>query len=106
MCGSLISGGISVYILKLYVDARRFVGRCTKRLGTKAAFASKPVCIQRKKEKDDEDHKKISVARDVHESWKNMKCTCVFVGHGLRSASFVLGVAKKSEVPICSSGHP
>ena len=27
------------------------MGRCTKRLGTKAAFASKPVCIQRKKEK-------------------------------------------------------
>ena len=38
--------------VKLVVDARRFVGRCTKRLGTKAAFASKPVCIQRKKEKD------------------------------------------------------
>ena len=28
---------------------------------------------------------------------------CVFVGHGLRSTSFVLGVAKKSEVPICSA---
>ena len=28
---------------------------------------------------------------------------CVFVGHGLRSTSFVLGVAKKSEFPICSA---
>ena len=28
------------------------MGRCTKRLGRKAAFASKPVCIQRKEEKD------------------------------------------------------
>ena len=28
---------------------------------------------------------------------------CVFVGHGPRSTSFVLGVAKKSEVPICSA---
>ena len=27
----------------------------------------------------------------------------VFVGHGLGSTSFVLGVAKKSEVPICSA---
>ena len=28
---------------------------------------------------------------------------CVFVGHGLRSTSFVLGFAKKSKVPICSA---
>ena len=28
---------------------------------------------------------------------------CVFVGHGLRSTSFFHGVAKKSEVPICSA---
>ena len=39
-------------ILKLDVDAGRFVGNCTKRLGTDAAFASKPVYIHRKKEKD------------------------------------------------------
>ena len=55
---------------------------CTKRLGTKAAFVSKPVCIQRKKEKGkkqwEEDHKKISVARDVHESWKKINCVCVY----------------------------
>ena len=55
---------------------------CTKLLGTKAAFVSKPVCIQRKKEKCkkqwDEDHKSISVARDVHESWKKIKCVCVY----------------------------
>ena len=39
-------------IVKLDVDAGRFVGRFTKRLGSTAAFASKPVCIQRKKERD------------------------------------------------------
>ena len=36
--------------------------------------------------------------------WKleeNKVYECVFVGHGLRSTSFVLGVGKKSEVPIC-----
>ena len=43
------------------------------------------------------------MASDVHESWKNIKCMCVFVGHGLRSTSFVLAVATKSEVPICSA---
>ena len=31
---------------------KMFVGRFTKRLGSKAAFALKPVCILRKKEKD------------------------------------------------------
>ena len=65
------------------VDAGGFVGRFTKRLGSKAAFALKPVRIQRKKEKDkkkqwDEDHKRISVARHVHETWKNIKCMCVY----------------------------
>ena len=40
------------FLEKLDVDARRSVGRCTKRLGTKAAFALKPVCIQRKKENE------------------------------------------------------
>ena len=70
-------------MVKLDVDAERFVGRFTKRLGSKAAFASKPVCIRRKKEKDkkkqwDEDRKRISVARDVHESWKNTECMCVY----------------------------
>ena len=33
----------------------------------------------------------------------NKVYVCVFVGHGLRSISFVLGVAKKSRVPICSA---
>ena len=42
------------------------------------------------------------MAIDVHESWKN-ECMCVFVGNGLRLTSFVLVVAKKSEVPICSA---
>ena len=91
-------------MVKLDVAVGRFVGWCIKRLGTKAAFASKPVCIQRKKEKGkkqwDEDHKRIYVTRDVQESWKKIKCVCVcvFVGHGLRSTSFVLGDANKSGV--------
>ena len=37
-------------IAKLDVDVGGFVGRFTKGLGKKADFASKPVCIQRKKE--------------------------------------------------------
>ena len=69
-------------MVKLDVAAGRFVGRCTKRLGTKAAFASKPVCIQRKNEKGkkqwDEDNKRIYVARDVHESWKKKVYVCVY----------------------------
>ena len=97
------SSDISVYIfftdvVNLDVAAGRFVGMCTKQLGTKAALVSKPVCIQRKKQKGkkqwDEDHKRISVARDVHESWKKIKCVfvCVFLGLGLRSTSFVTSV--------------
>ena len=35
---------------------------------------------------------------------ENKVCVCEFVGHGLRSTPFVLGVAKKSEVCICSAG--
>ena len=98
-------------MVKLDVAAGRFLGMCTKRLGTKAAFVSKPVCTQRKKEQGfcqqcDEDHKKISVARDAHENWKIIKgvcvcvcvCVCVFLGHGLRSTSFVFGDANKSGV--------
>ena len=65
-------------IVKLDVDAGRFLGRFTKWLGTKTDFASKPVCIQKKKEKTkqkqwDQDYKGISVARNVHESWKKIK---------------------------------
>ena len=71
-------------MVKLNVAAGRFLGMCTKRLGTTAAFVSKPVCTQRKKEKGfcqqwDEDHKKISVARDAHENWKRIKCMCVCI---------------------------
>ena len=69
-------------IVKLDVDAGRLVGRFTKQHGSKATFASEPVCIQRKREKDkkqrDEDHKRISMTRDVHKSWKNIKCMCVY----------------------------
>ena len=77
------------------------MGRCTKRLGTKAAFVSKPVCIQRKKEKGkrqwDEDHKRISVARDAHESWKKIKCVCVCVPR-TRPSLNIFGDANKSGV--------
>ena len=70
------------FMVKLDVDGGKFVGRCTKRLGTKAAFSSKPVCTQRKKKKDkkqwDKDHKRISVVRDVHESLKKIKCRCLY----------------------------
>ena len=44
------------------------------------------------------------MARDIHESWKNISvCVCIRLTCSLRSTSFVLGVAKKSDVPICSA---
>ena len=54
-----------------------------------------------------EDHRRISVARDVYDSWRKMKCIimCVFVWHGLRSTSFVLGDATKSGVGHFSFIH-
>ena len=68
-------------MVKLDVAAGRFVGMRTTRLGTKAAFVSKPVCIQRKKEKGKqqwhEDHKRLSVARDVHKAEENKVCVCI-----------------------------
>ena len=94
--------------VKLDVDAGKFVGRFTKWLGSKAALASKPVCVQRKNEKDKKtvgwgSQKDICGER---RPWKLEECkmyVCVFVGHGLRSTSFVLGVAKRSDVPIGSA---
>ena len=84
------------------------IGCAGKFVGTKGAFTSKLVCIQRKKEKD-----KKTVGwgskKDIcgeGRPWKleeNKVYVCIFVEHGLRSTSFVLGVAKKSEVPICSA---
>ena len=83
------SSGISVYIffkviVKLDVDAGRFVaelttfvGRFTKRLWSKAGLYPKEERKIQKKQWD-EDHKRISVARDVRESWKNIKCMCVY----------------------------
>ena len=89
-------------MVNLDVAAGRFVRRCTKRLGKKAAFGPKLVCIQRKKEKGkkqwDEDHKRISGARNVHESWEKIKCVYVFLGHALRSTSFFFGDANKSGI--------
>ena len=97
-------------IVKLDVDAGRFVGRFMKRLGSKTAFASKPVCVQRKKEKDkkqwDEDQKRISVARDVHESWKNVKCMCM---HSLDTAfaqhHLSLELRRRARFPSVLPGH-
>ena len=93
-------------IVKLDVDGGRLVGSLLsgsgrQLLSPRSPFASKGRKNETKKQWD-EDHKRISLAIDVHESWKN-ECMCVFVGHGLRLTSFVLVVAKKSEVPICSA---
>ena len=87
------------------------VGRFTKRLGSKAAFASKPVCIQRRKEKYkkqwDEDHKRISVARDVHESWKNIKCMCVYSSDTAFAQHFLsLELRRRASFPSVLPGHP
>ena len=99
-------------IVKFDVDVVRFLGRFRKWLGSKAAFASKPVCIQRKKEKDkkrwDEDHKRISVARDVHESWKNIKCMCVYSSE-TAFAQYLLSsleLRRRASFPSVLPGHP
>ena len=49
--------------------------------------------------------KDICGERRPWDAKKKIKCNyvCVFVGHGLRSTCFVLGVAKKSEVRIYSA---
>ena len=89
----------------------RFVGRFTKRLGSKAAFASKPVCIQRKKAKTkkqcDEDHKRIPVARTVHESWKNIKCMCVYSSDTAFAQHLLsLELRRRARLPSVLSEHP
>ena len=68
-------------------------------------FRLEDFCIQRKKEKDKRKNTKGYLWRET-----SMKCekenkvyVCIFVGHGLRSTSFVLGDAKKSEIRICST---
>ena len=99
-------------IVKFDVDVVRFLGRFRKRFGSKAAFASKSVCIQRKKEKDkkrwDEDHKRISVARDVHESWKNIKCMCAYSSE-TAFAQYLLSsleLRRRASFPYVLPGHP
>jgi len=98
-------------IVKLDVDAGRFVGGCTKRLGKKAAFASKPVCIQRKKEKDKITvgwgSQRISVARDVHESWKKIKCMCVYSSDTAFAQRLLsLKLRRRARFPSVLQGHP
>ena len=98
------------FIEKLDVDARRSVGRCTKRLGMDAAFASKPVGIQRKREKGKEtvewgSQTDICGERCLWQLEENEVYVCVFVRHGLRSTSFVLGDATKSGVSHFSFIH-
>ena len=59
-------------------------GSGRKLLSLRSRFVSKG---RKKKAKEqwDEDHKRIYVARDVHESWKKKSvCEGVFVGDGLR----------------------
>ena len=92
-------------IVKFDVDVVRFLGRFRKRFGSKAAF-------QRKKEKDkkrwDEDHKRISVARDVHESWKNIKCMCAYSSE-TAFAQYLLSsleLRRRASFPYVLPGHP
>ena len=64
-------------------------------LSPRSWFVSKGRKKKTKKQWD-EGQKRISVARVY-------LYLCIFVEHALRSTSFVLGVGKKSEVPICSA---
>ena len=76
-----------------WVCVRSGFGR--KLLSSRSRFVFKGRKKKAKKQCD-ENYKRISVARDVHESWKKIKC--VFLGHALLSTSFVLGDANKSGV--------
>ena len=73
-------------MVKLDVDAGGFL----RREVYEAARVVSCFCLEtglypkeerkRQKKQWDKDHKRISVARDVHESWKNIniKCVCVY----------------------------
>ena len=69
----------------LDVDAGRFVGRFTMKAARvescfrlEAGLYPKEERKRQKKKQWDEDQKRTSVAREVRESWKNIKCMCVY----------------------------
>ena len=53
-------------------------GSGQKLLSPQSQFVSKGRQKKAKKKQWDEDHRRISVARDVHNSWRTMKCMCVY----------------------------
>ena len=57
--------------------ARDRSGSRQKLLSPRSRFVSKGRQKKAKKQWD-EDHRRISVARDVHNSWRKMKCVCVY----------------------------
>ena len=77
-----------VYFLKLIekldVDVRRSRGEVYKAARDRSCFRLKASLYpkedrkRQKKKQWDEDHRRISVARDVHNSWRTMKCMCVY----------------------------
>ena len=96
-------------IVKLDVNVGRFVGRFTsgwgrKLLSPRSRFVSKGRKTKTNKQWD-EDHERISVARDVHESWK--KCMCVHLSDTAFAQHLLsLELRRGAMFPSVLPGHP
>ena len=81
-------------------------GSGQKLLSSRSRFVSKG---RKKKTKTqwDEDQKSLSVARDVHESWKNGKCMCVYSSDTAFAQHLLyLELRRKARFPSVLRGHP
>ena len=62
---------------------------------------------KRQKKQWDEDHKRISVARHVHESWKKIKCMCVYSSDTTFAQHLLsLELRRRARFPSVLQGHP
>ena len=62
---------------------------------------------KKKKKQWDEDHIWISVARDVHESWKNIKCMCMYSsGTAFAQHLLSLELRRRARFRPVLPGHP
>ena len=98
-------------IVKLDVDAGGSWGGVRsgsrrKLLLPRSQFVSKGRKKKTKKQCD-EDHKRISVARDVHESWKKIKCMCVY-SSDTAFAQYLLSLElrRRARFPSVLQEHP
>ena len=80
-------------------------GSSRKLLSSRSRFVSKGRKKKTKKQWD-EDHNRISVARDVHESWKNIKCMCVYSSDTAFAQHLLsLELRRRARFPSVLPGH-